>query len=87
VKVTTYYMLGNHDWCYHLRGPGFDTIRQRNAAFSLANPAAPCPHDPSEYAALERVSEHHRVWAARRYHDPFSYSRKGRDQLRWAARW
>ena len=38
VRVRLHYMLGNHDWYYHLPGPAFDAIRQGIVeAFGLHN--------------------------------------------------
>lgn len=82
VSVNTYYLLGNHDWIYHLGGDGFDRVRRRlKEAFSLANPAALFSHDPSESAAVMRTLERHRVFGRHGdIYDPFNYiEEKGRD--------
>ena len=69
VKVNIHYMVGNHDWFYHLKGPAYDAIRQRVVdAMGLANdPTEPFPHDPGENtksaAAIRKVLEAHRVFA------------------------
>ena len=40
VSVRLHYMVGNHDWYYHLPGPAFEAIRQEIVeAFGLSNPA------------------------------------------------
>ncbi|HEV2351328.1 MAG TPA: hypothetical protein VG028_15935 [Terriglobia bacterium] len=51
VEVHNYYMVGNHDWFYHLRGPVYDRLRGTIVeAMGLDNPATlPFPHDPAEF--------------------------------------
>jgi UDP-2,3-diacylglucosamine pyrophosphatase LpxH len=65
VRVHTHYLVGNHDWFYHLPGPAYDQIRQRVIdAIGLANPpSTPFPHDPSESPAVESVYQEHEVFA------------------------
>lgn len=70
VTVRVHYWVGNHDWFFHLGGPGyaeFDPLRARIVkALGLHNdPTLPFPHDPAEPAAAfaaERVARH-RVFA------------------------
>ena len=52
VEVHTYYMVGNHDWFYHLRGPVYDDLRRQIVqAMGLDNPPdMPFPHDPAEFS-------------------------------------
>ncbi len=46
LKVRFHYMVGNHDWYYHLKGPNFDQIRQEIIdAMGLSNPSSPFPYD------------------------------------------
>jgi len=46
LKVRFHYMVGNHDWYYHLKGEAFDQIRQEIIdAMGLSNPPSPFPHD------------------------------------------
>lgn len=71
VQVHTYYMVGNHDWFYHLCGPPYDDVRREIVdAMGLENsPEAPFPHDPTEFsqsAALARLA------AAYRQHSVFA---------------
>lgn len=71
VQVHTYYMVGNHDWFYHLRGPAYDNMRREIVdAMGLENsPETPFPHDPVEFsqsAALARLA------AAYRQHSVFA---------------
>jgi len=65
VKVNIYYLVGNHDWFYHLPGPSFDAIRQSVVdAIGLANSAsAPFAHDPVEWPVLMQVFLEHHVFA------------------------
>jgi UDP-2,3-diacylglucosamine pyrophosphatase LpxH len=61
VEVHTYYMVGNHDWFCHLRGPAYDDLRRDIVqAMGLDNPPdTPFPHDPKEFsqsAAFERLA-------------------------------
>jgi UDP-2,3-diacylglucosamine pyrophosphatase LpxH len=50
LKVNFYYMVGNHDWYYHLKGPAFDEIRKVIVEnLSLCNsPFLPFPYDLGE---------------------------------------
>jgi hypothetical protein len=65
VKVRLHYMVGNHDWFYHLPGPAYNAIRQTIVeAMGLTNSAgAPFPHDPSESPVLQNIYQQHRVFA------------------------
>ena len=46
LKVRFHYMVGNHDWYYHLEGQEFDNIRQEIIdAMGLSNPPSPFPYD------------------------------------------
>lgn len=46
LKVRFHYMVGNHDWYYHLKGEAFDQIRQEIIdAMGLSNPPSPFPFD------------------------------------------
>ena len=65
VKVQIYYMVGNHDWFYHLPGLAYDQIRQDVVeAMGLANASLnPFPHDPAESPTLEKLLAGHHVFA------------------------
>jgi hypothetical protein len=82
VRVRIHYVVGNHDWYYHLPGAAFDAIRATiNEAIGLHNGAGPFPHDPEESDQLMEVYRRHRVYARHgdRY-DSFNYvEEKGRD--------
>jgi UDP-2,3-diacylglucosamine pyrophosphatase LpxH len=67
VRVRIHYMVGNHDWFYHLPAPAFSEIR-RSIVDALGlenNPAEPFPHDPEESAAraIREIFAEHRVFA------------------------
>ena len=81
-KVRFHYMVGNHDWYYHLKGPAFDTIRlEMIQKMGLSNPASPFPFDPEESPLLMELFERHRVYARHGdIYDKFNYDREaGRD--------
>lgn len=76
VKVRIHYMVGNHDWFYHLPGKAYHQIRQGVVdAIGLANPAnKPFPHDPGESAAISKVMADHQVFARHGdIYDPFNF--------------
>ncbi len=65
VKVHIHYLVGNHDWFFHLPGLGYNQIRKRIVeAMGLANsPDAPFPHDPSESPVIEAAYREHALFA------------------------
>jgi len=76
VEVNIHYMVGNHDWFYHLPGPAYDKIRQSAVdAVGLTTPAnAPFPHDPAESPLIEGLFDTHRVFARHGdIYDPYNY--------------
>ena len=76
VKVHIHYLVGNHDWFYHLPGTAYNKVRESVVGkMGLANRAdTPFPHDPSESAILQRIYEEHRVFARHGdMYDPFNY--------------
>jgi len=82
VKVNIYYMVGNHDWLYHLTGEAFDEIRQEIIeSFGLANDNSPFPHNLEEAPKLAKLLDQYKVYA--RHGDifsPFTYNKeKGRN--------
>ena len=67
VDVRVHYLIGNHDWFYHLRGTRYNQIRRRVVnAIGLANsPDQPFPHDPDESSAMGYLvdsSSHNMLW-------------------------
>ncbi|MDT8306644.1 MAG: metallophosphoesterase [Anaerolineae bacterium] len=82
VPVRIHYVVGNHDWYYHLPGAAFDAIRATvNEAIGLANGPGPYPHAPEESERLMEVYRRHRIYARHGdIFDPFNYiEAKGRD--------
>ena len=64
VRVRRHYMVGNHDWPFHLQGPDFDSIRRAVVqALGLTNPAeAPFPYAIAESSELTRLCALHNVF-------------------------
>jgi UDP-2,3-diacylglucosamine pyrophosphatase LpxH len=82
VKVNLYYMVGNHDWYYHLPGESFDQIRREIiAAMGLSNDFSPFPFTLEESPALREIFRQHNVYGRHGdFYDNFNYSREqGRD--------
>jgi UDP-2,3-diacylglucosamine pyrophosphatase LpxH len=76
VRVNLHYMVGNHDWFYHLPGPAYTSLRRTVVeAMGLANsPAEPFPHEPEESPSIVQVFEEHKVYARHGdIYDSFNY--------------
>jgi len=71
VLVRTHYMVGNHDWFYHLPGEAYDAMRQKLIdQMGLANRSdCPLPHDITESDELLQTMRRHKVTA--RHGDAF----------------
>jgi UDP-2,3-diacylglucosamine pyrophosphatase LpxH len=64
IPVHLHYMVGNHDWYYHLPGQDFDSIRREIInAFGLDNAQSPFPHELSESPELQNILDRYRVFA------------------------
>ncbi len=64
VKLNIHYMVGNHDWFYHLPGTGFDSIRQEVIHnLGLVNDTSPFPHLSVESSRLHYLLGAHQVYA------------------------
>jgi hypothetical protein len=64
VPVRIHYLVGNHDWFYHLRGVAFDAIRELIVkAIGLTPASTAFPHDPAESPLLQEVYREHSVFA------------------------
>lgn len=63
IPIAFHYLVGNHDWFYHLSGPKWDAIRARikNAIGLANNPAEVFPHLLTENATIAALCEQHRV--------------------------
>jgi UDP-2,3-diacylglucosamine pyrophosphatase LpxH len=76
VLVRIHYMVGNHDWFYHLSGAAYDSLRQKLVEqMGLANRAdRPFPHDIAESDELLQAMRRHKVTARHGdIFDPLSY--------------
>jgi UDP-2,3-diacylglucosamine pyrophosphatase LpxH len=77
VQVLVHYLVGNHDWFFHLSGTFFNEIRTTIVtAVGLVNPAdTPFPHDPYESEELKQAYQQHQVFARHGdIFDSFNYS-------------
>lgn len=75
LKVRFHYMVGNHDWYYHLKGEAFDAIRREIIqAMGLSNEPTPFPFDLRKYKpefpwteddapAIRKLFEEYKVFA------------------------
>jgi len=82
IKVRIHYMVGNHDWYYHLSGRAFDEIRKMLiASMGLCNDFSPFPYSLDEYPALREILQSYRLFVRHGdYYDKFNFNReKGRD--------
>ncbi|HUT13178.1 MAG TPA: hypothetical protein VMY42_22005 [Thermoguttaceae bacterium] len=76
VPVRIHYMVGNHDWFYHLPGPNYDTLRRTVIEhMGLANCAdRPFPHDITESDELLSTMRRHKATARHGdQFDPFNF--------------
>ena len=76
VAVDIHYMVGNHDWFYHLPCDAYNPLRENVVqAMGLANDfTAGFPHDPEESKELARVFSEHEVFARHGdIYDPFNF--------------
>ncbi|HRQ39269.1 MAG TPA: hypothetical protein PLD25_15285 [Chloroflexota bacterium] len=78
VHTNIYYLIGNHDWFFHLPGAEYEAIRQQvTQTLGLANPAGPFPHDPVQSPWLMNIYKAHGVFARHGdIFDPFNYEAK-----------
>lgn len=65
VAVKVHYMVGNHDWFFHLKGKRYDAIRQMVIdAMGLSNAAnQPFAHEPDESPEILEILRQHKVFA------------------------
>lgn len=63
IPIFFHYLVGNHDWFYHLPGPAWTALRADiKAAMGLANnPADIFPHELKENAEIAELCARHRV--------------------------
>ena len=82
VPVRIHYMVGNHDWYYHLPGSAFDAIRKTVIeSLGLCNNPGPFPYELEEHPELNETLRSYRVFARHGdYYDKFNFNREqGRD--------
>ena len=82
VRVRIHYMVGNHDWYYHLPGNAFDQVRKTIIeSLGLCNDFGPFPYDLDEHPALREILQSYRVFVRHGdCYDKFNFDReKGRD--------
>ncbi len=76
VELNIHYMVGNHDWFYHLQGDAYNEIRKTVVdAMGLANDSSvPFAHDPAESSVIMNALNDHNVFARHGdIYDPFNY--------------
>jgi UDP-2,3-diacylglucosamine pyrophosphatase LpxH len=76
VTVHIHYVVGNHDWFFHVPDPAFNPIRSSIVgAIGLDNsPDTVFPHDPCESSALQTIFHEHKIWARHGdIYDSFNY--------------
>ena len=75
VPVRIHYMVGNHDWYYHLPGASFDKIRAEIiSAIGLSNPPSPFPHEVEESKELKELFSRYKLYAQHGdMYDPLNY--------------
>jgi hypothetical protein len=62
IKVRFHYMVGNHDWYYHLEGSAFDQIRREVIEkMGLCNLASPFPYEADESPFIKELFERYKV--------------------------
>jgi hypothetical protein len=76
IPVRTFYMVGDHDWFFHLPGASLDALREKvTGRLGLAHrPGVPFPHDMQENEDLLRTMRRHKVTARHGdLYDPLSF--------------
>ena len=82
VPVNIHYMIGNHDWFFHLPAAAYNPIRQRVIdTLGLSNPVGPFPHDPKESDVIRDLFGQYQILARHGdIYDTYNYNpEKGRD--------
>jgi UDP-2,3-diacylglucosamine pyrophosphatase LpxH len=64
VPVNLYYMVGNHDWFFHLPGEAYTPMRQLIVdRMALKNPPTPMAYEPQEWESLAELFEKYHIFA------------------------
>jgi UDP-2,3-diacylglucosamine pyrophosphatase LpxH len=82
LKVRSHYMVGNHDWYYHLEGGAFDEIQGKIIdSMGLSNSLNRFPYELEESPTLHETLETYKVFVRHGdYYDKFNFNREiGRD--------
>jgi UDP-2,3-diacylglucosamine pyrophosphatase LpxH len=82
LKVRIHYMVGNHDWYYHLPGEAFDQVREEMTnAMGLHNPVSAFPYQLEELPLLKNIFGQYKVYGRHGdCFDKFNFDRaKGRN--------
>ena len=82
IRVRIHYMIGNHDWYYHLPGRAFDEVRKTIIeSMGLCNDIGPFPYDLDEHPALHEILQSYQVFGRHGdCYDKFNFNReKGRN--------
>jgi hypothetical protein len=82
LKVCIHYLIGNHDWYYHLKGSAFDEIRGNIInTIGLSNPIGLFPYELDEHSVLREMMERYKVFGRHGdCFDRFNFNREvGRD--------
>jgi UDP-2,3-diacylglucosamine pyrophosphatase LpxH len=81
IKVNIHYMIGNHDWYYHMDGAAFDEIRKTVIdTMGLSNAVTPFPYELAEDPLLQETLVKYKLFCRHGdQFDKFNYNReKGR---------
>ncbi len=78
VPVRLHYMVGNHDWYFHVPGAPWDSIRAEVVeALGLQNEPTPFPHTLEETLSLRDVCREHRLYLRHGdIYDGFNYDKE-----------
>ncbi|MBM3145847.1 MAG: hypothetical protein FJ010_12950 [Chloroflexi bacterium] len=82
IAVRIHYIIGNHDWFFHLPGAEYDQIRgQVINGLGLASPTGPFPHTPEESPQISDLLRRYSVFCRHGdQFDPLNFNREaGRD--------
>ena len=82
LEVRSHYMVGNHDWYYHLPGEAFDQVRHEVIeAMGLSNLPTNFPYDLDEYLPLKEIFNQYKVFGRHGdCYDSFNFdAEKGRN--------
>lgn len=74
--VRLHYVVGNHDWMFHLPGPSWHPLREMvvDQLGLCQSPLRPLPHDPAEDDDLQQTLRRHKLLARHGdIFDPFNY--------------